>query len=156
MKRLLIISLLALTACNNQTPPPGNDKGKLPVSLVNNPHTADGIDNVAAAQKPTMDFTDTLHDFGIIHQDEVVTCDFPYTNNGKTPLIISAATGSCGCTVPNYPKDPIEPGKTVSMKVTFNSAGKSGHQEKTIDIHDNTVRGEHMLYIKADIAKNNK
>ncbi len=151
MKRLLIISLVALAACNNsnkKTTP--NDQ--LPIMLVNNPHTANGIDTVAAARKPTMDFADTLHTFGTIHEKEIVQYDFVFTNNGKTPLIINSATGSCGCTIPSYPHDPVPPGKTDTMKVTFNSAGKAGHQEKAITIHTNTIRGTHMLYIKADIA----
>jgi hypothetical protein len=154
MRRIIIISLIACAACNHANNAANNDKSRLPVSLVNNPHTANGIDNAAAAMKPTMDFTDTLHDFGAIHEDEVVTYDFNYTNNGKSPLIITAAMGSCGCTVPNYSSNPVEPGQTKVMKVTFNSAGKSGHQEKSVTIHDNTLRGQHMLFIKADILKN--
>jgi len=153
MKHVLIISLLALAACNGSNNTPANDKNKLPVSLINNPHTADGVDKAAAATKPTMDFADTLHDFGTIHEGEVVTYDFNYTNNGKSPLIVTAAMGSCGCTVPNYSSDPVEPGKTKTMNVTFNSAGKSGHQEKSVMIHDNTLRGEHILFIKAEVLK---
>jgi hypothetical protein len=152
MKRFLIISLLAFAACKNNSTA-DNDKGKLPFTLVNNPHTANGVDNAAAALKPTMDFVDTLHNFGTIHEDEIVTYDFAYTNNGKSPLIITAAIGSCGCTVPNYSNDPVAPGKTMNMKVTFNSSGKTGHQEKSVVIHANTLRGEHMLYIKADVLK---
>ncbi len=151
MKRLLIISLVALAACNNQK----NAKapaGQLPITLVNNPATANGMDTVAAARKPTMDFKDTVHDFGTIHEREIVEYEFSFTNNGKTPLIINSAIGSCGCTVPSYPHDPVEPGKTGIMKVTFNSAGKSGHQEKTVSIHTNTIRGVQMLFIKSDIA----
>jgi hypothetical protein len=153
MKKLIIISLIAFTACKNGGSTADNYKDKLPINLVNNPHTAGGVDTAAASLKPTMDFKDTLHDFGTIHEDEVVTYDFAYTNNGKGPLIITAANGSCGCTVPDYPHDPIPPGKTVNMKVTFNSAGKAGHQEKSVFIHDNTLRGEHMLFIKADVTK---
>ena len=152
MKRLLIISLVALAACNNANTPKAPE-GQMPVTLVNNPHTASGIDTVAAARKPTMDFTDTLHNFGTIHEKEVVECEFAFKNNGKTPLVINSAVGSCGCTVPNYPHEPVEPGKGGIMKVTFNSAGKAGHQEKTVTIHTNTIRGIHMLYIKSDIAK---
>ena len=152
MKRLLIISLVALAACNNSNTAKA-PAGQLPITLVNNPHTANGMDTVAAGRKPTMDFADTLHDFGTIHEKEVVTYDFTFVNNGKTPLIINSAVGSCGCTVPSYPHDPVEPGKSATMKVTFNSAGKSGHQEKTVTIHTNTIRALHMLYIKADIAK---
>ena len=153
MRHIVILLVLALASCNNVGNNTNNDTNKLPVSLVNNPHTANGIDAEAAAKKPTLDFKDTLHDFGVIHEGETVTYSFEYSNNGKSPLIISSAMGSCGCTVPNYPKEPIEPGKKVNMQVTFNSEGKPGHQEKSVTIRDNTVRGEHMLYIKADVAK---
>jgi len=154
MKRYLLIALLALGACkgNNTTTNNNANPGGLPSSMVNNPHTADGMDAVAAARKPTMDFTDTLHDFGAIHEGELSEHDFTFTNNGKTPLLITSATGSCGCTVADYPRDGIAPGKTGVMKVTFNSAGKQGHQEKTVTIHANTVRNIHMLYIKAEVA----
>lgn len=153
MKRLLFISLMAIAACNS-----GNTgsniaaHSKLPVSVVNNPHTAGGMDTAAAALKPTMDFKDTLHDFGQIHEGEIVQYDFQFTNRGKSPLVISSASGSCGCTVPDYPRDPVEPGKSAVMKVTFNSRGKSGHQEKSVLIHTNTMRGTELLYIKADVA----
>ena len=150
MKRYLIISFLALAACGSNSDPKA-DNGKISTSLVNNPRTASGMDNESAATKPTMDFKDTLHDFGAMHADEVVSYDFSFTNNGKTPLIITGAAGSCGCTVPDYPRDPVAPGKSAIMKVTFNSAGKSGHQEKSVTINTNTVRSIHMLYIKADV-----
>jgi len=152
MKRYLVISLLFLGACKNAGTD-SNDKNKIPTSMVSNPHTANGLDPVAAANKPTMDFTDTLHDFGTIHEDEVVEHDFPFTNNGKSPLIITSAYGSCGCTVPNFPRDEIAPGKGAILKVTFNSAGKSGHQEKSVTIHTNTLRSVHMLYIKSEVLK---
>jgi hypothetical protein len=152
MKRLLIISLLAFAACKNTNDAKSNDPNKLPTSMVNNPHTADGMDNVAADMKPIMSFKDTLHDFGTIHEAEVVEYDFAFTNTGKTPLIITSATGSCGCTVPSYPHDPVAAGASAVMKVTFNSANKSGHQEKSVAIITNTIRGTEMLYIKADIA----
>jgi len=151
VKQYLIISLLAITACNNGKNNGTASRGSLPASMVNNPRSATGMDTVAAAMKPTMDFTDTLHNFGAMHANEVVEHDFTFTNNGKSPLIITSAFGSCGCTVPEYPRDAIAPGKSAIMKVTFNSAGKSGHQEKSVTIHANTVRTVHMLYIKADI-----
>ena len=153
MKRYLIITLLALGACKNGNNSSNGTDNKTPTSMVNNPHTANGMDTVAAAMKPTMDFSDTLHDFGTIHENEAVSYEFAFTNNGKTPLIITGANGSCGCTVPEYPHDAIAPGKGGIMKVTFNSAGKSGHQEKSVTIHANTVRNIHMLFIKADIKK---
>jgi len=152
MKRYLFILSLAIVACNNGKTGDSANRGTLPVNMVNNPRTANGMDTVAAARKPTMDFTDTLHDFGTMQESEVVEHDFTFTNNGKTPLYITSAYGSCGCTVPEYPRDAVAPGKSAIMKVTFNSAGKSGHQEKSVTIHTNTVRGVHMLFIKADIV----
>ena len=151
MKRLLIISLLAIGACKNADTTKSNDPNKLPTTLVSNPHTANGMDNVAAELKPVMSFKDTLHDFGTIHEAEVVEYDFAFTNTGKTPLIITAATGSCGCTVPSYPHDPVAPGASAIMKVTFNSAGKTAQQEKSVAIKANTVKGTEMLFIKADV-----
>ena len=154
MKRcLIIISMLGLWACNNTDNKSQNNAAgsKFPASLVSNPHTANGMDTVAAARKPTMDFKDTLHDFGPIQEKEIVTYEFSFTNNGKTPLIIAEANGSCGCTVPEYPHDPVAPGQSGIIKVTFNSAGKSYHQEKSVALHTNTLRGIHMLFIKADI-----
>ena len=154
MKRCLFIALVAITACKS------NDKSKndghLPTNLVNNPHTANGMDTVSAAMKPVMVFQDTLHEFGTIHQGESVNHEFTFTNTGKTPLIISSASGSCGCTVPEFPHDPVQPGKSAIMKVTFNSAGKQGHQEKSVTINTNTVRGIHMLYIKGEVLTDKK
>lgn len=148
---ILLFSVLLFAACNNSKPKVTNDKNHLSVSLVNNPYTAEGLDTTAADQKPTMDFNDTLHNFGTMHQDETVEYDFKYTNNGITPLIITSASGSCGCTVPSFSQDPLPPGKSAVMKVTFSSTGKSGHQEKSITICNNTLRNIQTLYIQADI-----
>lgn len=150
-----IPAIVGISACssNNTKDNTNKDNNQLPTSLVSNPRTAGGMDTVAAAMKPTMDFKDTLHEFGAIHEGEVVEYDFGFTNNGKTPLLITSASGSCGCTVPEYPREAIAPGKDGIMKVKFNSAGKNGHQDKSVTIHTNTVRGIQMLYIKADVNK---
>lgn len=142
---------LFLVACGSQSS--DSSEGKVSASLVNNPASASGMDTVAAAQKPVLAFADTLHNFGSIKEGEMVSYEFSFTNNGKTPLIITSASGSCGCTVPEYPKDPLLPGQSASLKVTFNSAGKPGHQEKSVTIVANTVRNIHMLYIQAEVQK---
>ncbi len=77
--------------------------------------------------------------------------DFPFTNNGKGPLLITQATASCGCTAADYPRDPVPAGQTANMKVRFSSAGKSGHQEKSVTIVTNTTLGTQKLYIKAEV-----
>ncbi len=154
MKRYLVVLLmLTLNACGEHKEE--GSEGRLPTSMVNNPHSAAGIDTVAAALKPVMVFTDTLHNFGAIKENEVVAHEFSFSNTGKTPLIISSASGSCGCTVAEYPHDPVLPGQAATMKVTFNSAGKQGHQEKSVTLVTNTVRNIHMLYIQAEVEKKN-
>jgi hypothetical protein len=102
---------------------------------------------------PTMDFKDSVHDFGNLKEGEVGTYDFEFVNNGKKPLIIASATGSCGCTVPEYPHEPIAPGKGGVIKVKFDTQGKIGHQEKSVTINTNSATGVKMLYIKAEVEE---
>jgi hypothetical protein len=127
------------------------DSNLLSTDIVNNPKSAGGLDTVAASEMPVMTFKDTIHNFGNIKAGDVLSHDFEFTNTGKTPLIISSAAASCGCTVPDYPHEPIAPGKTGVLTVKFNSEGKSGHQEKTVNVQANTLNSTHILHIKADI-----
>lgn len=154
MKRYIAIALLALSACssNKNTEAPTKEQ-QLSASLVNNPHTANGVDAAAAGMKPDISFKDTVFEFGTIHEGEVVKNEFEFTNTGKTPLIITSASATCGCTVPEWPREAIEPGKTSVIKVSFNSAGKSGTQQKTVILHANTLRNVHMLYLKGEVVK---
>ncbi len=146
-----IFLLVCLAAsCNNAA---NKDNGSSATSLVNNPYTANGIDTAAMNAKPTMDFVDTMHNFGKLREGETVEYDFDFKNNGKTPLIITQAVGSCGCTVADYDHDPIGPGKSGTMKVKFNSTGKSGHEEKSVTITTNSNKGAHNLYIMAEVEK---
>jgi len=98
-----------------------------------------------------MNFTERQHDFGTINQGDKVTHIFTYTNTGAVDLLVSNAVGSCGCTVPEYTHEPVHPGETGTIKVTFNSAGKSGHQSKTVTITANTQTTKEILTIKASI-----
>ncbi|WP_276134079.1 DUF1573 domain-containing protein [Polluticoccus soli] len=150
---LIAIALMALVSCKNEAPKEDN-KDLLPTDLVSNPRSAEGTDTAAFNALPTMDFKDTLHDFGLMREGETSSYGFEFTNNGKKPLLISGATGSCGCTVADYPREPIQPGQTGTMKVMFNSTDKIGHQEKSVNISTNSKRGTHMLYIKADVKEN--
>jgi hypothetical protein len=91
------------------------------------------------------------YNYGSIKQGEVVNHEFKFTNSGKEPLIIQNASGSCGCTVPDWPKDPIKPGASGVIKVTFNSAGKSGSQDKTVTINSNAKTSPLVLHIKGNV-----
>jgi len=92
-------------------------------------------------------------DFGTIKQGDVVTHEYKFSNVGKEPLVITGAHGSCGCTVPEYPKDPIKPGATATLKVTFNSAGKEGEQHKNVTLVCNTKVRNEMLYVTGFVKK---
>lgn len=98
---------------------------------------------------PVMTFAETEHDFGTINEGDVVEHTFSFTNTGKTPLVIVNAKGSCGCTVPSYPTEPIAPGAVGEMLVKFNSSGKPNQQNKTVTITANTETGKEVIKIKA-------
>lgn len=100
----------------------------------------------------TMDFDKTEHDFGTIDEGDKVETVFTFTNNGEADLLITKATGSCGCTVPDYPKEPVKPGEKATMKVSFSSNGKKGMQNKTVTIKANTKAGEEKLTIRANVT----
>jgi len=101
---------------------------------------------------PTMDFEVKNHDFGTINEGEVVEHTFTFTNNGKAPLVITSARGSCGCTVPSYPKEAVQPGETGEMLVKFNSRGRKNQQNKTVTITANTESGKETLQIKSFVT----
>jgi hypothetical protein len=88
--------------------------------------------------KTVMTLDKKEHDFGTIKQGDQVECSFKVTNTGTQPLILEEAHGSCGCTVPDYPKDPIPVGESRDINVKFNSTGKKGKQSKTVTITANT------------------
>ena len=102
-----------------------------------------GIFSFANAQtqstepKPEMVFEETSFSFGDIHQGDKVVHIFKFKNKGKAPLVISNATATCGCTIPEYPKEPVAPGRKGEIKVEFNSAGKMGQQNKVVTITHN-------------------
>ncbi len=113
-------------------------------------------DNVAVAaerdesakQIPVMEFEKSEHDFGIIEQGTPQETIFVFTNTGNAPLVITNATSSCGCTVPNPPKEPIAPGEKGELVVKFNGSGQN-QVTKTITVVANTTKGSELLRIKA-------
>jgi hypothetical protein len=98
-----------------------------------------------------MTFETEKHDFGTITQGDKVDYDFKFKNTGGSDLIITGAKGSCGCTVPEYPKEAIKPGVSGVIKVSFNSAGKSGKQAKSVTLFCNIKEGKKVLHINSNI-----
>jgi hypothetical protein len=102
---------------------------------------------------PEFKFNEEMHDFGTINEGDIVTHVFEFTNTGDAPLIVSSATASCGCTVPEKPEGPIAPGESGQIKVQFNSRKKPGIQNKTVTITANTYPKITRLRIKANVLK---
>lgn len=102
---------------------------------------------------PEMKFEKEVFEFGNIKQGQTVDYEFKFKNTGKEPLIITQAQGSCGCTVPTWPKEPIKKGETGIIKVSFNSAGKLGAQDKTVTITSNAKNNPVVLHVKGNIEK---
>lgn len=105
----------------------------------------------ADGKYPVITFKETEFDFGDIKQGDKVEHTFEFTNTGEADLLISTARASCGCTVPEFTEEPIKPGKSGKIKVTFNSAGKKGPTTKTITVVCNTANENEILTIKTNI-----
>jgi hypothetical protein len=94
-------------------------------------------------------FVDKAHDFGnIAEEDGSVSYEFSFTNVGLSPLVVSQVTASCGCTTPNWTKEPVAAGKTGTIKVTYNAKGRPGQFSKTITVFSNAKEGNVLLNIK--------
>lgn len=115
----------------------------------NNPLTANN--NVPVGPKTTINFKEELHDFGSVDAETENEYSFEFKNTGTEPLTITNARGSCGCTVPNWPKEAIMPGETGTIDVIFRpSKGQAGHdQEKTVTVTANTEPANTIVRIKA-------
>jgi hypothetical protein len=103
-------------------------------------------------------FEKLSHNFGTFSEtDPVVTCVFVYTNVGERPLIINQAVATCGCTVPEYTKTPVQPGEKGEIKITYNGTGKfPGHFKKSITIRTNGVIEMTRLYVEGDMEEAKK
>jgi hypothetical protein len=93
----------------------------------------------------------TTYDFGTVNEGEIVETVFKVTNSGTTDLVITKATGSCGCTVPVWPKAPIKPGEMGEVGVKFNTSGKPNRQMKTVTLTTNTESGREVLTLRGSV-----
>ncbi|MBC8265640.1 MAG: DUF1573 domain-containing protein [Flavobacteriales bacterium] len=157
LKILLCFAVVTNFACNDLAKKEETKKKeKISAKLVNNPITAQKIKQNNLL--PELSFENLEHNFGKINQGESVSHKFTFVNSGKGDLVISQAKGSCGCTVPQWPKGAVAPGESAEIEVTFNSAGKSGKQNKTITLVSNAIPNTTVLTIYAQILvlENNK
>ncbi|TFU93736.1 DUF1573 domain-containing protein [Barnesiella sp. WM24] len=111
----------------------------------------------ALAATPGIAFDSAVHDFGNVKEAAgPVSHDFVITNTGDAPLIIISATTSCGCTTPEIPKEPIKPGASAKMKVTFDPLGRPGEFEKNIKVKTNIKGKRPTLKLKGCVIPKNK
>lgn len=95
-------------------------------------------------------FDRVFHDFGMVSEGEIVKTIFKFTNTSENDLYIVDAMGSCGCTVPKYPKNvPIKPGGTGEIEVNFDTNGRPDLQQKMVKVSANTPNGGQLLRIQA-------
>ena len=107
----------------------------------------------AFADGPVMTFDKLSHDFGTINEGEVVETVFTLTNTGTSDLIILNARGSCGCTVPDYPKDqPIAPGDSAEVTVKFDSNNKPNANNRSVTFTTNTEKGREVVQIRTFVT----
>jgi len=160
MYRLLSILLLAgfLAACQSKEPAqeervvqeimPGASVS--PSDLVRTPVSAsEPQDTVNVAR---MTFQESTHDFGTVDEGQLVVHSFEFTNDGNVPLLISSARSTCGCTVPEWPKEAIPPGESASIAVRFNTKYRAGRQTKPITIIANTYPSVNQVFLTGDVT----
>ena len=107
----------------------------------------------AKAAGPAITFEESKYDFGSVAQGGMVDHTFKFKNTGTQPLIISNIVASCGCTTPEYTKDPVLPGKTGSIAAHFNSAGKMGMQNKVLTIESNAAAGNATVSLVGEVKE---
>lgn len=115
-------------------------------SIVRNPAGAEIPEDTINIAK--IKFEEKVFNFGEVMEGELVSHIYHFTNVGKAPLVISNARSTCGCTVPEWPKDPIEPGKHGTIEVKFNTNGKRNNQRKPIYITANTYPATSEVYLE--------
>ena len=139
-----IIIAIGFTSCKN-----GGDA----TTKINKENLEKASNRDAEIKKGTasISFDKTEYDFGTVNEGAIVETSFKVTNSGKTDLVITNAKGSCGCTVPVWPKAPIKPGESADIDVKFNTSGKPNRQSKTVTLTTNTESGREVLTLKGSV-----
>lgn len=115
---------------------------------------APGVKHDVAPLGPltSIEFAETSFDFGTIVAGDKISYSFSFKNTGKEPLLISNAKGSCGCTVPKWPKEPIAPGGTSEVTVVFDSKNKKGMRNQKVTLTANTDPAQSFIYLKGEVV----
>lgn len=141
------IILVCFSSCKSDETKSGD--AAISTDVINVPASASEPAEPGSA--PEITFAEEKHDFGKVMQGEVVSYSFAFRNTGGSDLVISTAQGSCGCTVPNWPKEPIKPGGVGKIDVKYDSHGKSGLETKTVTLTTNCNPSTRMLTISTTV-----
>lgn len=144
---ILVSSLLLMIACDEK------GSGKVSADDVTNSESAEGKKDIPLA---SVKFEADTFNFGEIMEGEKVSHSYRFTNTGKNNLVISKAYGSCGCTVPEWPKEPIKPGATGTIDVVFNSENRAGKAIKSITVLSNTEPSQTVVYLVGNVIGTKK
>lgn len=112
-------------------------------------------DKKAVVDGPQITFQESEYNFGDIKQGEKVEHVFEFKNTGSAPLVLSNVLTTCGCTASEWTKTPVAPGKSGQIKVTFNSAGKMGVQNKVVTIMSNATNAQETVKMVGNVIPNN-
>lgn len=138
---VFIISTAVLSSCT------GGKNKPIPSDVVHNPNSAEGT--IDQSKLPEITFETDTHDFGTIQSGDMVRYSFKFKNTGKSLLVISDVTTSCGCTVSDFPKEPVAPGQSGTIDISFDSHNRKGMQNKSATVFSNTQPPTKQLHIKA-------
>tara|TARA_B100000965_G_C19517578_1_gene724915 strand:+ start:773 stop:1243 length:471 start_codon:yes stop_codon:yes gene_type:complete len=138
-------------SCGDAAKKVESNEKRLSTDLVKNNQTIG--DKKLSLSQPIVEILESEFDFGNIRQGDKVSHNYKIKNIGNADLLISSAKGSCGCTVPEWPKDPIKAGNEANIKVTFDSKGKKGKQAKRVTLMTNAIPNVKILTIKGNITE---
>lgn len=153
MKRNLILIFIAfsLTYCTNNANKTDETVLDKPVLEIEN-KGAEASEDINE-NAPVIRIENAVYEFGTVKEGEKVEHTYSFTNTGKSPLILSNVSASCGCTTPEYSKHPINPGEKGSVTVVFDSQNQVGMQQKIITILSNAEPSRTILQLKGEVIK---
>lgn len=153
MKRnlILVFIVLSLTSCTNNASKTEDTVLDKPVLEIENKGT--GAVEEKNENAPIISLENAVYEFGTVKEGAKVEHTYSFTNTGKSPLILSNVSASCGCTTPEYSKHPINPGEKGSVTVVFDSQNQVGMQQKIITILSNAEPSRTILQLKGEVKK---
>lgn len=154
MRNLLFcLLLLFLSACNNGANETNDTTADLEggvAELIRNPVTANA-EEIDTTKMAKLVFPEPVYEFEAVTAGTVIKHDFSFTNEGTVPLVISDVRSTCGCTVADWPREPIAPGESGVIPVEFDTKNKQGVQNKPVTITANTFPAKSVIYVNGRV-----